>query len=158
MGPRRDLDASAPTPRPPKPISFLDGFERTARLRFEFVSRDLEEEALRWLRERDEREYSFVDATSFAVMRSLRINEALAFDGRLRRGRLQRASRSDRVMPNAPAPEQLLPAQAHESGCLLLRPRGDLAAPGAALGATALDQFLEPLEIAAHAPLVEADG
>ena len=62
-------------------ISFLDGFGRTARLRLEFVSRDLEEEALRWLRERDEREYSFVDATSFAVMRSLRINEALAFDG-----------------------------------------------------------------------------
>jgi predicted nucleic acid-binding protein len=29
----------------------------------------------------DEREYSFVDATSFAVMRSLRIREALAFDG-----------------------------------------------------------------------------
>lgn len=62
-------------------VSFLDGLERTARLRLEFVSRDLEEEALRWLRRRDEREYSFVDATSFAVMRSLRIREALAFDG-----------------------------------------------------------------------------
>jgi len=36
---------------------------------------------LRWLRERDEREYSFVDATSFTVMRSLRIREAFAFDG-----------------------------------------------------------------------------
>ncbi|HEY3017629.1 MAG TPA: hypothetical protein VGJ23_02245 [Gaiellaceae bacterium] len=55
--------------------------ERTARLRLEFVSRDLEQEALRWLRGREEREYSFVDATSFAVMRSLRIGEALAFDG-----------------------------------------------------------------------------
>lgn len=62
-------------------VSFLDGLERTARLRLEFVSRDLEEEALRWLRRRDEREYSFVDATSFAVMRSLRIREAFAFDG-----------------------------------------------------------------------------
>jgi predicted nucleic acid-binding protein len=38
---------------------------------------------LRWLRERDEREYSFVDATSFTVMRSLRIREAFAFDGDL---------------------------------------------------------------------------
>ena len=47
----------------------------------EFVSRELEEEALRWLRRHDEREYSFVDATSFAVMRKLRIGEALAFDG-----------------------------------------------------------------------------
>ena len=36
---------------------------------------------MRWLRERDEREYSFVDATSFALMRSLKIREALAFDG-----------------------------------------------------------------------------
>ena len=62
-------------------VSFLDGLERTARLRLEFVSRDLEEEALRWLRGRDEREYSFVDATSFAVMRVLRIRDALAFDG-----------------------------------------------------------------------------
>ena len=41
----------------------------------------LEEEALRWLRRHDEREYSFVDATSFAVMRARRIGEALAFDG-----------------------------------------------------------------------------
>ncbi|HKG04390.1 MAG TPA: hypothetical protein VKB03_14530 [Conexibacter sp.] len=30
---------------------------------------------------RNEREYSFVDATSFAVMRRRRIREALAFDG-----------------------------------------------------------------------------
>ncbi len=50
-------------------------------MRIEFVSRELEEEAWRWLRGRDEREYSFVDATSFAVMRSRRIAAALAFDG-----------------------------------------------------------------------------
>jgi predicted nucleic acid-binding protein len=29
----------------------------------------------------DERKYSFVDATSFALMRALRLREALAFDG-----------------------------------------------------------------------------
>jgi uncharacterized protein len=62
-------------------VSFVDALGRTARLRVEFVSRDLEDEALRWLRLHDEREYSFVDATSFALMRSLRIREALAFDG-----------------------------------------------------------------------------
>jgi predicted nucleic acid-binding protein len=62
-------------------VAFLDGMSRALRLRIEFVSRELEEEALRWLRERDEREYSFVDATSFTVMRSLRIREAFAFDG-----------------------------------------------------------------------------
>ncbi len=61
-------------------VAFLDLVERTARLRVEHVSRDLEREALDWLRRRDEREYSFVDATSFALMRTLRIEEALAFD------------------------------------------------------------------------------
>lgn len=40
-----------------------------------------EKEALRWLQRHDGREYSFVDATSFALMRSLRVREALAFDG-----------------------------------------------------------------------------
>lgn len=62
-------------------VAFLDRLERTTALRLEFVSRDIEEEALRWLRQHDERENSFVDATSFALMRSLRIHEALAFDG-----------------------------------------------------------------------------
>jgi len=62
-------------------VGFVDAVARTVRLRVEFVSRDLEDEALRWLRQHDEREYSFVDATSFALMRSLRIREALAFDG-----------------------------------------------------------------------------
>ena len=33
------------------------------------------------LRNRDEREYSFVDATSFVLMKRLRAREALAFDG-----------------------------------------------------------------------------
>ncbi len=62
-------------------VAFLDTLSRMARVRLEFVDRGLEEEALRWLRQHDEREYSFVDATSFALMRSLRIREALAFDG-----------------------------------------------------------------------------
>jgi predicted nucleic acid-binding protein len=41
----------------------------------------LEDEAWAWLRVHDERPYSFADATSFALMRKLRISEALAFDG-----------------------------------------------------------------------------
>ena len=45
------------------------------------MSEALEREAIAWLRRHDERDYSFVDATSFALMRSLRIREALAFDG-----------------------------------------------------------------------------
>ncbi len=45
------------------------------------IDRDLEHEALDWLRRRDERKYSFVDATSFAFMRRNGITDALAFDG-----------------------------------------------------------------------------
>ena len=45
------------------------------------VEPDVEERALRWLRQHDEREYSFVDATSFALMRSLRLRNAFAVDG-----------------------------------------------------------------------------
>lgn len=62
-------------------VGFLDALDRTPRLRTTFVDEPLEAEALRWLRRHDEREYSFVDATSFATMRSLRLREALAFDG-----------------------------------------------------------------------------
>lgn len=62
-------------------VEFLEAIERSPRLRVVFVDETLEREALRWLRRRDEREYSFVDATSFATMRSLRLREALAFDG-----------------------------------------------------------------------------
>ena len=61
--------------------AFLDGIEQSARTVTERVSADQEEAALRWLRRHDEREYSFVDATSFAFMRSTRLSEALAFDG-----------------------------------------------------------------------------
>ncbi len=45
------------------------------------VDEGLEREARAWLRRHDERVYSFVDATSFVVMRRDRLGEALAFDG-----------------------------------------------------------------------------
>ena len=62
-------------------VAFLDRLERTSHLEVRFVGEQLEREALAWLRERDERRYSFVDATSFALMRRLGIREAFAFDG-----------------------------------------------------------------------------
>jgi predicted nucleic acid-binding protein len=62
-------------------VRLLDRLERTPRLAVVFVSEELERKALVWLRQHDERPYSFVDATSFALMRELRITEALAFDG-----------------------------------------------------------------------------
>ncbi|MGH3020333.1 MAG: type II toxin-antitoxin system VapC family toxin [Gaiellaceae bacterium] len=62
-------------------VAFLEGLERPGRLELAFVTERLERDALDWLRRHDERAYSFVDATSFALMRSLGIREALAFDG-----------------------------------------------------------------------------
>ncbi len=62
-------------------VGFLDLLDRSPRLQIVHVDPDLERRALEWLRRHDEREYSFVDATSFAVMRSLKIRRALAFDG-----------------------------------------------------------------------------
>jgi predicted nucleic acid-binding protein len=62
-------------------VSFLDAARKSSRVILTHVDESLEAEALRWLRRHEEREYSFVDATSFAVMRHRRLTDALAFDG-----------------------------------------------------------------------------
>ena len=55
--------------------------QRLENLTVRRIDDDLDADAWRWLRRRDERPYSYVDATSFALMRKLRLREALAFDG-----------------------------------------------------------------------------
>lgn len=62
-------------------VGFLDDLARSRRVDVVPVTPELEERAFAWLRRRNEREYSYVDATSFVLMRSMRIREALAFDG-----------------------------------------------------------------------------
>jgi predicted nucleic acid-binding protein len=63
-------------------VEFLDSVgQRGQHIQIGWVTEPIEDEALRWLRQRDEHEYSFVDATSFAFMRAKGIEEALAFDG-----------------------------------------------------------------------------
>ena len=62
-------------------VDFLDAIGNSPRLQVIWIDQDLEAEALRWLRRHDERGYSFVDATSFALMRARKIRSALAFDG-----------------------------------------------------------------------------
>lgn len=62
-------------------VGFLDRFERLEDVQVEHIDQTTEHEAWRWLRRHDEREFSFVDATSFALMRARRLREALAFDG-----------------------------------------------------------------------------
>ena len=62
-------------------ITWLDRVLEAGNLRREQIDDDLEAEAWAWLRVHDERPYSYVDATSFALMRRKRITDALAFDG-----------------------------------------------------------------------------
>ncbi len=51
---------------------FVGALKASPRLRIASVPDELKAEAIRWLPRHDEREYSFVDAISFALMRSLR--------------------------------------------------------------------------------------
>lgn len=62
-------------------MRFYDAAVRLPTLTIGRVDEGLEAEAWRWLARHDERAYSFVDASSFAIMRRLRLREALAFDG-----------------------------------------------------------------------------
>lgn len=62
-------------------VAFLDALRSSTAIEVITVTPELEDRSLAWLRNHDEREYSFVDATSFALMRSLKIRDALAFDG-----------------------------------------------------------------------------
>ena len=64
-----------------KAVGFLDVVQSSPRVSIVSVSARVEAAAWSWLRRHDERGYSFVDATSFEVMREDRIREALAFDG-----------------------------------------------------------------------------
>jgi uncharacterized protein len=61
-------------------VERLDALVSVKRLVVHRVTEDQEAAAWEWLRRHDEREYSFVDATSFRVMRDRRLREALAFD------------------------------------------------------------------------------
>lgn len=62
-------------------VHFLDTIAASPRLEVVRVSQASEADAERLLRARDDREFSWVDATSFAIMRDLRISDAFAFDG-----------------------------------------------------------------------------
>jgi uncharacterized protein len=64
-------------------VAFLDRVATLVnddRLVVHQVTADQQAAAWEWLRKHDERVYSYVDATSFRVMRDRRLREALAFD------------------------------------------------------------------------------
>ena len=64
----------------PLAMRFLDRLEHSTQVRTVFVSERHEGEAVKWLRRHDERPYSYVDATSFAVMRAMHIRDVLGYD------------------------------------------------------------------------------
>ena len=62
-------------------LRFVEMIEQSGRVSVATVDVSIDDRAWRWLRRHDERPYSYVDATSFEIMRRERITEALAFDG-----------------------------------------------------------------------------
>ena len=62
-------------------VRFLSTIQRSNRVSVAIVTPPIDEQAWRWLERHDERAYSYVDATSFEIMRRERISLALAFDG-----------------------------------------------------------------------------
>jgi uncharacterized protein len=65
----------------PVALRAVRGLGGSGRVEISFVSADVEAESWAWLERNDERAYSFVDATSFALMRRLAVSEVLTFDG-----------------------------------------------------------------------------
>lgn len=80
-GSGRDLDVPPQAGRHTSAKQFHEAVTALRTLTIRRVDEDMEAEAWRWLRRHDERAYSFVDASSFALMRRLRLRAALAFDG-----------------------------------------------------------------------------
>jgi predicted nucleic acid-binding protein len=62
-------------------VDFTASLRASSSLAVVHIAAQVEDEAWRWLRRHDEREYSFVDATSFTYMRRHKIAAAFAFDG-----------------------------------------------------------------------------
>lgn len=60
--------------------AFLSLIDRSQRLTRHFITPELETQAYAILRQYRDHDFSFVDATSFAFMRSAGITEAFAFD------------------------------------------------------------------------------
>jgi len=65
----------------PAAVGFLDAIAGSERVSIVAPPDEADERTLRWLRQHDEREYSYVDAASFVTMRANRITHVLAFDG-----------------------------------------------------------------------------
>ena len=61
-------------------LAFLDRLDESRRIERIFVGKEQEARAYRLLRQYADQDFSFVDATSFAVMRAERIRHAFAFD------------------------------------------------------------------------------
>lgn len=62
-------------------VRFVEVVQSSKRVSVAVVDESIDERAWGWLRRHDERPYSYVDATSFEIMRRERIREALTFDG-----------------------------------------------------------------------------
>lgn len=64
-----------------KALALIEAIKASGRVEVVAVDATTERQAWQWLSLHDERIYSFVDATSFVVMRRRKLSEALTFDG-----------------------------------------------------------------------------
>jgi uncharacterized protein len=62
-------------------LRFIEAIAGSRLVSVVVVDDAIDDRAWSWLRRHDERAYSYVDATSFELMRRERITDALAFDG-----------------------------------------------------------------------------
>ena len=62
-------------------FNFITMLRQSERVSVATVDAAVDQRAWEWLARHDERSYSYVDATSFEIMRRERITEAFAFDG-----------------------------------------------------------------------------
>ena len=65
-------------------LDFLDTVERSEALRLEWIDPARFHAAAGWFRRHADKEWSFTDCVSFAVMRELRINDAFTTDHHFR--------------------------------------------------------------------------
>jgi predicted nucleic acid-binding protein len=65
----------------PQAMALIDAVNASSRVEVVQVDEHIARESWDWLRGHDERVYSFVDATSFTVMRRRRLRRAFTFDG-----------------------------------------------------------------------------
>jgi uncharacterized protein len=77
---RRDLDSA---------VTFIDKIRKSKSIRIFWITEDLFEQTLKVFRRSDDKNWSFTDCTSFALMTELSVSTAFSFDKHFREAGFQ---------------------------------------------------------------------